>query len=106
MDQRLIDIGVRRGRLIERIASQRALLGQQMQPVHSILNATDRGLAGVRTGFAYLRQHPGIVVAAIVLLAVVKPRRAWRWARRSLIAWQTWRSLSARLAAFRLRPHG
>lgn len=106
MNQQLIDIGVRRGRLIERIASQRIQLGQQLQPVADALNVVDRRIASVRSGIGYLRQHPGIVVAAVALLAIVKPRRAWRWAKRGLIAWQTWRSLSARLTAFGLRTRG
>lgn len=103
MNQRLIDIGIRRGRLIERIASQRALLGEQLQPVRSVLNATDRGIAGVRSGIAYLRQHPGIVIATVALLVILKPRRAWRWAQRGFVVWRTWRMVRDQLAAFGLR---
>ena len=103
MDQRLIDIGIRRGRLIERIARQRALLGEQLQPVRSVLDATDRSIAGVRSGIAYLRQHPTIIVAAVALLVVLKPRRVWRWAQRGFVVWRTWRALRSQLAAFGLR---
>ena len=67
MAQRLIEIGIRRGRLIERIASQRELLGQQMQPVRSALHTADRGVAGLRAGIDYLRQHTAIVLAAAAL---------------------------------------
>lgn len=103
MTQRLIDLGIRRGRLIERIASQRALLGQQLEPVRSVLAATDRGLAGARTGIAFLRQHPGIIVAAVALLAILKPRRAWRWAQTGFIAWRALRAVRVQLASFGVR---
>ncbi|MFZ2855289.1 MAG: YqjK-like family protein [Rhodocyclaceae bacterium] len=100
MAQRLIEIGVRRGRLIERIASQRALLGQQLEPVRSALHSADRASAGLRAGIGYLRQHPGIVLAAVAVLAILKPRRTWRWAQRGFVAWRAWRAVRAQLAAF------
>lgn len=103
MDQRLIDIGIRRGRLIERIARQRALLGEQLQPVSSVLGAADRGIAGVRTGIDYLRRRPELVVAALALLIILKPRRVWRWAKRGFVLWRTWRAVRVQLAAFGLR---
>lgn len=106
MDQRLIDIGIRRGRLIERIARQRALLGEQLQPVRGVLDATDRGIARVRTGVDYLRQRPELVVAAIALLIILKPRRVWRWAKRGFVAWRTWRAVRGQLAVFGLRSRG
>lgn len=103
MNQRLIDISLRRGRLIERIASQRDRLTLQMQPIGSALHTADRAAVAVRTGSNYLQRHPGQVVAAIALLGIMKPRRVWRWARRGFIAWQTWRGLRAQLTAFSLR---
>ena len=40
-------------------------------------------------------QHPLAVatgaVAAGVALLVARPRAVWRWARRGLMVWQTWR---------------
>jgi uncharacterized protein YjiS (DUF1127 family) len=106
MTQQLIDLGIRRGRLIERIASQRALLGQQLQPVRNVLAATDRGVAGVRAGIEFLRQHPGLIVVAVALLAILKPRRTWRWAQRGFIAWRTWRAARNQLAALSLWSRG
>jgi len=103
MNPQLIDIGIRRGRLLERIASQRSALVRQMEPVHSVLNVADRGLAGLRSGTAYVKRHPGLAVAAFAVLAIAKPRRAWRWARRGFIAWRTWSALREQFAAFGLR---
>lgn len=41
----------------------------------------------------WLRRHPQIVVAATVTLAVIRPKRAWRWGRRAFVGWQAWRKL-------------
>lgn len=98
MAQRLIEIGIRRGRLIERIASQRTLLGEQLAPVRSALHGADRGIAGLRAGIDYIRQHTTIVLAAAALLTIVTPRRSWRWAQRGFLVWRTWRAVRRQLA--------
>lgn len=98
MARRLIEIGVRRGRLIERIARQRELLSQQMQPVRSALHGADRGIAGLRAGVDYVRQHFALVLAAAALLTILTPRRSWRWAQRGFLAWRTWRAVRRQLA--------
>lgn len=103
MARRLIEIGIRRGRLIERIASQRQLLGQQMQPVRSALHGADRGVAGLRAGVDYVRQHAAIVLAAAALFVILKPRRSWRWAQRGFLAWRAWRAVRRQLATLGLR---
>ena len=93
MNQQLIEIGIRRGRLIERIATQRESLGQRVQPVRRSLKLADRVLALVRSGSSYLKNHPGTVAAVITVWVALKPRRAWRWGRRAFVAWRTWRTL-------------
>ena len=55
-------------------------------------------LTATRSGAEYLRQHSGYVAAAVALLVVIKPGRAWRWAKRGFVAWRLWRSLRQRLA--------
>jgi len=42
----------------------------------------------------WLRSHPQVIMAAVVALAVARPKRAWRWARRAFAGWQAWRKLS------------
>jgi hypothetical protein len=44
-------------------------------------------------GVHWLRRNPGLVVAVLVALVVIRPRRAWRWGRRAFIGWQAWRRL-------------
>lgn len=103
MNQTLIEIGIQRGRLIERIATQRASLGQRMQPVHRVLNGADRTLAAVRSASNYVKRHPGTVAATLAVLVVLKPRRAWRWGRRSFVAWRTWHALREQFEMLALR---
>jgi hypothetical protein len=106
MNKRVIDINLRRGRLLERISMQRARLVAEIQPVCHALHTVDRAAALVRTGSDYLKRHPGQVAIAVGLLAIIKPRILWRWARRGFVAWRTWRSVNTQLVNFGLRSHG
>lgn len=103
MNQALIDIGIRRGRLLERIANQRAALGRDVQPVCDVLQSVDHGIACVRTATGFLKTHPGVVLATLTLLLALKPRRVWRWAKRGFVAWRTWRMLRAQFSHLGLR---
>lgn len=98
MNQALIDIGIRRGRLLERIVHQRAALSRDVQPVCSVLHTADQAVARVRTVTGFLRSHPGLVLAAVALLVVLKPRRAWRLAKRGFVAWRLWLTLREQFA--------
>ena len=49
----------------------------------------DYAVEGVR----WVRRNPQIVVAATVAVLVVRPKAAWRWARRAFVGWQAWRKL-------------
>ena len=100
MQQRINELHLRRGRLLERIAGQRATLTGEFRPVVRTLGKTDQLLARLRAGSDYLKQNPGIVVLAGAMLVAVKPSRIWRWTRRGFIAWQSWRTLRGRLYAF------
>ena len=65
MNQALVDIAIRRGRLIERIANQRAALHRDLQPICGVLHTADQTIARVRStdeareGFAaFLAKRP------------------------------------------------
>jgi hypothetical protein len=103
MNQKLIDIGIRRGRLIERIANQRAAFGRDIQPICGALRKTDQAIARVRTTTSFLKKHPGLVIAAVALFAALKPRSVWRWAKRGFFVWRTWKTLRRQLAGIGLR---
>ncbi len=103
MNQTLIKISLRRGRLIERIANQRATLARDMQPVRSVLHTTDQAVLRIRSFTGFIKKHPDIVLGAVALLAVLKPSRTWHWAKRSFIAWRAWQALREQLARIKLR---
>lgn len=99
MEKRLIELGLQRGRLQERIASQRTTLAAQLQPIAGALVSTDQALATARRGIDYVKRHPGQVGVAVALLAILRPKGIWRWGRRSFIAWSLWKKIRTRLAA-------
>ena len=55
-------------------------------------------------GVRWLRRNPEVAVAAGVALVVIRPKRAWRWARRAFVGWQVWRKLSEFLERQRPLP--
>ena len=85
--QKEVELALKRGRLQERIAAQRATLAAQVVPDRWWLATADRAVALGRSGVAYIRTHPLQVGAAFALLAILRPRRVWRWSRRAFIAW-------------------
>ena len=103
MNRRLNELHLRRGRLLERIATQRAVVVHDMQPVRLALDTTDRWLACVRSGVDYIKQRPAIITLAVVVLFVFKARRIWRLAKRGFVAWRTWRFVREKMWLFGLR---
>ncbi len=86
----LTEIRARRAQLMARAAVERERVSMQLHAWEAPLALADRGLAAAR----YVRRNPQWIVAAVVLLAVLRPRLALSWARNGLIAWRTWRWMS------------
>ena len=103
MNHQLTELHVRRGRLLERIATQRAMLSYDAVPVSISLDKVDRVLARVQSATNYVKQHPGIAGLALAILLALRTKRVWRWSRRAFIAWRTLRAFSDRLAGLGLR---
>ena len=105
-NKRLSELQLQRGRLLERIAGQRAALGREARPLVSALTTTDRYLGRVRRGVDYLKAHPSLVTAGIATLFFVRGGRLWQWARRGFVAWRLWRTFDSRLRdlGWRVRP--
>ena len=93
MYHQLSDIRLRRGQLIERIASQRRAIGLDFRLVHQPLQKADCWLGRIRSVGDYVKHHPGVVALGTVGLFLLKTERAWRWAKRGFFAWRTWRAL-------------
>lgn len=94
------DLALQRGRLLERIATQRRQLGEDLQPLGAALRAGDRAMAGVQAGAAYVKAHPRSVALLAGVLLLWRPRRAWRWLKRGFVVWRAWRALRRQLGAF------
>ncbi|MCF8197929.1 MAG: YqjK-like family protein [Sulfuritalea sp.] len=67
----------------------RADIGRYSAGLSPVFNAGDY----VVNGAHWVRRNPQFLVAASVALIVVRPKTAWRMARRAFFAWQIWRKL-------------
>lgn len=87
MSARLLELALKK----QRLQFKSDLLREEWRG-HALGLAPVFGLADrVRTGFAWLRRHPEVLVGAGVAIAVARPRVVWRWFKRGVVAWQLWR---------------
>lgn len=93
MSERLIQLAEHRATLIARAGSQREVLAQSANRWRKPLAVVDKGVAAVH----YLRQHPPLLFGISATVAVLRPRAAFRWARRSLVVWRLARSVKHKL---------
>lgn len=83
----------RREQLLLRSTMLRLRFAQESRVLESPLALADR----VRDGARWLRAHPEAVAGGMLLVILLRPRTAWRWAWRSWGAWRLWRRLWPRL---------
>ena len=105
MLNRQSELHLQRGRLLERIAAQRATLSRNAQPVRIALSKTDRLLDRACAAADYVKRHPSVAALAVAAVLVMKTGRIWRWTKRGLFAWQTWRTLRGKLQIFGFRDY-
>ena len=55
----------------------------------------------VQEGWRWLRANPAAPIAAVVVVAVLRPRRVWRWGWKLWWGWRTLRRLQRRLQPVR-----
>ena len=79
----------KRGRLLERIANQRALLRVQIIPVQKTAGRADRAVVVAQGTWQYLRAHrAGIALIAGVagsVFVILRPGRTFRLLRRGFV---------------------
>jgi len=102
MQKKLIELHQQRGRLLERIASQRQVLLQQMAPLQAALDVSDRTTRLVQDAKVFVQNHLLGVALTIAAIVVFRPRTVLRWTRRGLFAWRTWRGLHTLVPGFLL----
>ncbi len=105
MNRSARQLALRQHLLLLRSAELRRDFIEQTAPWQTPLSLADQ----VHRGWQWLRGHPEAVAAGAVTLAVLRPRRAWRWGARLWWAWRLWQrvqKLQARqpLAAAPARP--
>ena len=98
MNHQLIEIHRQRGRLLERIAGQRAALSRDLQPIRASLSSVDRVVGRIRSVTDYIKRHPSIAALAVARLFAIKTERAWRWTKRAFFAWRAWRAFGNKLS--------
>jgi len=85
------EIRAQRARLLPRAAVERERVLVQLRAWEAPLALVDRSVAAAR----YVHRHPQCLIAAAVVFAILRPRRALAWVRNGLIAWRTFRWVSA-----------
>jgi hypothetical protein len=97
MRKTLVNLHLKRGQLVERIAQQRATLAREAAPLRAACDTTDWLLATVRDTLRQASQlvqrHPAATAGLVAALIALKPRRVVRWLGRTLLVWRSWRSL-------------
>lgn len=93
MNPKLLELATRHGALQARIDEQRRALGRHVQPLEAVFSHGD----AVVDGAGWLKQHPGVVGVAVAAIAIIRPKRAWRWGRRGLFVWQGWQAIRKKL---------
>ena len=91
MNSVTLELALKKQRLLIASESLRIGFGRHAAGLAPVFAGADCAVDGAR----WLRRNPQIVVAAAVALLVIRPQRAWRWARRAFIGWQAWQKLHA-----------
>ena len=96
MDDRLIELYVQRGRLRERISTQRELVARELAPLATALGFAHQGMVWCRRAKAYVQAHPAVVTAVVVAVLVWRPRWVLRAVRWGFVGWRGWRAWRTR----------
>jgi len=93
MTPRQVQLALKRQRLEFEAAAQRREFADSLRPFVPAFSVVD----GVNHGIHYLKVHPEIPAVAAVALLILRPRKAFRWARRGFSAWRLWGNLRHKL---------
>lgn len=97
MNPKLLELATRHGALKARIDEQRRQLARHVEPLQGALAKGDAVLKGVD----WLKHHPAAVGVAVAAAVIARPKRAWRWGRRSFLLWRGWQALKSAVAGGR-----
>lgn len=94
------ELQLKRERLLVRSAELRVAVARQSQVLRTPLAVADQ----VRAGVGWLRRNPEWPLGALVVLVVLRPGRALRWAGRAWWGWRVWRRAARLWALFAAPP--
>ena len=97
MNSKLLELAMRHGALKARIDEQRRQLARHAEPLQGALAKGDSVLKGVD----WLKHHPAAVGVAVTVAVIARPKRAFRWARRSFFLWRGWQAIKSSLSGIR-----
>ena len=103
MQRRLIELQQQRGRLLERIASQRTTLAVHTRPLARTLQVGDRLDGWWQQCKQFAVRHPLAVAGVVGAVVILRPATVLHWTRRSLVAWRTWTAVRQALPGFLTR---
>jgi hypothetical protein len=84
MAPRQIELALKRQRLQLRAAEQRLALREDLARFAPLCSAADT----LRSGIGQVRRHPEWLVGAALVVVIARPRAAFRWLQRGVVAWQ------------------
>jgi YqjK-like protein len=90
VNERLFAIEVRRTRLIERAARERGDVAYAVQSLSGPFGFIDRCVGVVR----FVVARPPLIAGVMLVLVLLRPRRAFKWAQRAFGLWQSYRWLT------------
>ena len=101
--ERLIALRERRARLVDQAERERVVMLAAVERGEAAAAWFERGAEWFERGAALLRRiraNPQWIVAGVVLLVMLRPRRALKWLGAGVSLWRTWRSLRGLVPAF------
>jgi hypothetical protein len=90
MNAKLVELYVKRGRLRERIGTQRVQLAHELAPLGNALRTVDRARTLMHLAGLWIAANPGKVALVGVAVAVWRPRIVLRATRYSFVVWRNW----------------
>lgn len=92
MNQRLLQLALKKQMLLLDCASQRQQMAQHAEGLKPLFTGADRGMEVAQ----WIRQHPALTTAASVAALVLRPRFFWRMGLRGLYFWRLAQTLRSR----------
>lgn len=94
MNPKLVEHALHKQRLQLRAAQQRDDMMRHLHGIEAVLDVIDRARDQTR----WAREHVPLLSGALLLVALIRPRATFRFARRGWLAWLLAKKVGLRLA--------